>query len=735
MGENSAPVFANLDSDADLELVIGESDGALKYYDLSSGTWTEKTSNDNPFNSIDVGDDSIPSFANLDSDADLELVIGESNGTLAYYDLSSGSWTEKTGNNNPFNSIDVGEDSAPVFAHLDDDADLELAIGESDGTLKYYDLSSGTWTEKTGSDNPFNGIDVGANSVPVFANLDIDARLELVIGESKGALAYYDRGQSGSWTEKTGDDNPFNGIDVGSFAVPVFFNLDSDADSELVIGENGGTLKYYDLSSGTWTAKTGNDNPFNGIDVGSYSAPTFANLDTDTDLELVIGESGGGLKYYDLSSGTWTEKTGSNNPFNGISTSGLSTAIFANFDSDANLELLVGGEGDYLDYYDLSSGVWTEKTGNNNPFSINTGDLTHLSVANLDSDTDLELLVGLYDEPFGTMTNHPPREHGRENMEPITPSTALMWDTTPLQILSTSTPMRMWSWSSVRTEEPSNTTTYPQELGRTRQPSEILLVALTWETMRSLLWAISTPMRIWSWSSARAEEPSNTMINPLGPTRKRRAMTTPSTASMWEVIRPPVLANLDSDTDLELVIGESGGTLKYYDLTSGTWTEKTGANNPFNGIDVGSNSIPVFANLDSDTDLELVIGESGGTFKYYDLSSGTWTEKTGANNPFNGIDAGANSAPAFTNLDSDADLELVIGESGGTFKYYDLSSGTWTAKTGANNPFSGIDVGSNSVPTFANLDSDADLELVIGESGGTLLYMDNYYGNWNLFIK
>ena len=50
-------------------------------------------------------------------------------------------WTEQTGSANPFDDVDVGDHSAPVFAHLDTDSmSLELVIGAQDGTLKYYDL-------------------------------------------------------------------------------------------------------------------------------------------------------------------------------------------------------------------------------------------------------------------------------------------------------------------------------------------------------------------------------------------------------------------------------------------------------------------------------------------------------------------------------------------------------------------------------------------------------------------
>ena len=61
-----------------------------------------------------------------------------------------------------------------------------------------------------------------------------------------------------------------------------------------------------------------------------------------------------------------------------------------------------------------------------------------------------------------------------------------------------------------------------------------------------------------------------------------------------------------------------------------TFTQQTGANNPFDGEDVGDNSTPVFVDIDNDGDYDAFIGKNDGTVNYYQntgsASSPSFTE-------------------------------------------------------------------------------------------------------------
>ncbi|MDX2286710.1 MAG: FG-GAP-like repeat-containing protein [Bacteroidia bacterium] len=277
-------------------------------------SFTELTGTSNPFNGLSVGsnDFSMPAFADINNDGDLDLFAGEDNGQFNFFrnggSPSSPSYSQVTGSSNPLNGRDVGDFAAPFFADLNNDGDLDLIAGEENGNLNYY-ANSGTAASPTFPGSPatapFTGIDIGDFSMPALVDIDNDGDLDLFIGEGTGNINFYRNTGTASapaFTVVTGSSNPFDGVDIGADSAPAFADLDGDGDYDCVIGESDGTLNYYmntgTASSPAFTVQTGSSNPFNGFDVGATSAPAFADIDNDGDPDLIVGRSSGTFAFY-----------------------------------------------------------------------------------------------------------------------------------------------------------------------------------------------------------------------------------------------------------------------------------------------------------------------------------------------------------------------------------------------------------------------------------------------------
>ncbi|MBZ0111591.1 MAG: FG-GAP-like repeat-containing protein [Thermoanaerobaculia bacterium] len=373
-GYYSAPALADLDGDGDLDAVVGESSGLLYYFEntgaSNSPSFVELTGVANSLSEINVGTRSSPDLVDLDGDGDLDAVVGNGSGSIYYFENTGGSTSPSfmglTGGANPFFGVNVGVRSAPHLVDLDADGDLDAVVGNIYGFLKYFEntgtASSPSFVELTGTANPFSGIDVGSRSSLDLVDLDGDGDFDATVGEGDGSLNYFENtGTSNSpfFVELTGVANPFFGIDVGQRSNPDLEDLDGDGDLDVVVGKFTGSMSFF-RNTGTsnnpiFVELTGEANPFSGIDIGYSSAPNLVDLDSDGDLDLVVGKDRGSLSYFE-NTGTsdspiFVESTGVANPFSGIDVGSDSALDLVDLDGDGDQDAVIGGRHGALVFF------------------------------------------------------------------------------------------------------------------------------------------------------------------------------------------------------------------------------------------------------------------------------------------------------------------------------------------------------------------------------------------------
>lgn len=294
-------------SHTDLRKALG---AAALFFGLAATPQTVEAQNflppvQNPFGIQQSSYINVPATADLDGDGDMDVLIGEYYGSMAYYE-NIGSATNPqfaAPVNNPFGLDSVLEYAFPEFADIDNDGDMDLLVGEYYGNFQFF-RNVGTPTAPSfapAQQNPFGIQSSYYFGVPSFADLDNDGDLDLLIGEYYGNMKYFQNiGSASAPLFGAPVDNPFGLTSTYEFAFVDFGDLDNDGDFDLMVGEYYGNFQYFEnngnASNPQFVAPL--QNPF-GLSGTGIAFPQFVDLDDDGDLDMLVGAYYGVVNYYE----------------------------------------------------------------------------------------------------------------------------------------------------------------------------------------------------------------------------------------------------------------------------------------------------------------------------------------------------------------------------------------------------------------------------------------------------
>jgi len=138
---------------------------------------------------------------------------------------------------------------------------------------------------------------------------------------------------------------------------------------------------------------------------------------------------------------------------------------------------------------------------------------------------------------------------------------------------------------------------------------------------------------------------------------------------------------------------------------------------------------PALVDVDNDGDLDLFVGDDTGKLTFFENIGDSANASFAAPiiNAFGFGDIGSEAVPTFADLDNDGDLDAFVGRIGGSIRYYEnIGSDTDpTFNTSGNDPFGLTDVGESAAPTFFDIDNDGDLDAFVGNLSGQINYFEN----------
>jgi hypothetical protein len=504
-----------------------------------------------------------------------------------------------------YGGLDVGEWFR--FADVDQDGDLDLLAEQPYSYLKYYRNDSRRGAQAfslaadTLRDTEGRAIFSDRQNIPQLGDLDCNRRADLLIGRLDGTVARYeaDTGQGSGAPAFRLVSNEFEGIRIiGQQGTPgqmmpgafqpgpsmhgantmALTDHDSDGDLDLFWGDffepgllligNTGSCRSPNLRGQPVQFPVGDP-----ILTSGYNAPTFGRGGSD-EMELVLGVLGGA--------------------YNPLRTS-----------------------ADNLYYLRRDSqGRWSLRSRHLLPV-LDIGSETIPAVADLDRDGDLDLLVGNKLDPADLKSS---RVYLLENVGSAGRPAFRMRK--PLAL-----PPRYH---------------YAPRIGD-----------LDGDGVPDLLLGQWGPRLAWY----RLDGDDPAAVDTALVTITRGSNTVPA------------LGDLDADGDLDLLIGESSGWLNYYENT-GTRTRPvfTLVSDEYAGLKSGRRSAPLLADLDRDGDLDLLVGsELEGLTLYRNRGTRQVPRFVRDSSVLHSVPALA--APAAGDFDGDGDPDLVIGNVGGGAVY------------------------------------------------------------------
>ncbi len=509
--------------------------------------------------------------------------------------------------------------SQPRFADLDADGDMDMLLGNTNRSPLYM-VNSGTAASPAFV--PGNDITADISSldaeVGVCADMDADGDLDLVTGGYTGLHFFQNTGTAASpvFAELEGY---FAGVSVGSNPVPALADMNADGAPDLVVGlsEDGGVRLYW--NTGTASAGQFIQTSMQEIgDVGLYAYPTIRDLDDDGDQDILCGRDNYGFIYYQ---NTGTATAGDWQP-NSTVFAGLGGSTYWNspelvdLTGDGLYDLVFGTASGPLLYYvntgTTAAPAWTQNT---TLFGgvLDVGGASNPVFFDFDGDGDLDMISG---SQLGYIK-------------------------------------------------------YFQNTGTAAAPA--------WEQDDSYFAGIDH--------------------------------------SIYVAI---AIGDVNGDGLPDAIVGDLNGGLYYHRNTGDGFVEETGY---LTNVSLGGWSAPRLLDMDGDGDLDIAAGNEAGNLAYLQNSGNphapNWSVVTGY---FGNIDVGSDCVPTFGDVDDDGDWDMVTGNLSGDLRCYIHDGASWTQD---NTWVSGISTDQNATPALADLDADGDLDLTLGDYDGTFSYYRN----------
>jgi hypothetical protein len=329
-------------------------------------------------------------YVDVDNDGNRDMLVGPNtpkkganyNCSWFYKDVSTNNNVNFEFQTDTFlvdDMIDLGEGAYPAFVDVNGDDLVDLVVGNNGyyenttsaipGLALFINVGTPTAPAFRLVDRDYLGLSAFLSGVaklqtvvPAFGDMNGDGALDLIIGDHVGYIHYFRNTAAAGDSMKLVLDQPqFKNIDVGSYAKPEIFDVNGDGLPDLIIGRDRGNLQYFEnigtTSNPNFSLVPTNSN-FGEVNVKpnlfyGESTPRVANLTYGGQPYLLVGNVLGNIAVYELDatkrySGAFTRV---DSVYSGIDIGEYAHLSIADIDGDGLLEMVVGSLRGGLNFF------------------------------------------------------------------------------------------------------------------------------------------------------------------------------------------------------------------------------------------------------------------------------------------------------------------------------------------------------------------------------------------------
>ena len=265
---------------------------------------------------IELGEGAYPVLFDADADGKKDLIVGNlgyytvsiNKSKLAFYknigSSSAPSFSLITRDYQSLSSYNIYS-MAPTFGDLDNDGDMDLLIGDNNGQLNYFENIAplGSPAQFSNHVSNYKSVDIGNFAYPQLFDANNDGKLDLVIGSQNGKIGLYTNTGTLNFPAFTLQTPSLGNVNVKQFGYTTGFSMPfmfkELGVTKLLVGSEIGNLYLYDNIDGNLTGAFNRvDTTLFSINEGPRCSPFYEDITNDGKRDLFMGNYAGGLAFF-----------------------------------------------------------------------------------------------------------------------------------------------------------------------------------------------------------------------------------------------------------------------------------------------------------------------------------------------------------------------------------------------------------------------------------------------------